>query len=127
MSDNDWHKLETYKSMIDYGRGMLRFVFLVNGGAIVGIMTFMGNVYAKTGTVLNMKTPIVIFLLGVLFAGVATATAYMTQFKLFNETVWETKGQGWDSHMRWVAITIALILLSLLAFATGSLLAVSAF
>jgi hypothetical protein len=127
MAEEDWHKQETYKSMIDYGRGMLRFVFLVNGGAIIGIMTFMGNVYSKSGTILPMKTPIIVFLVGIFFAGLATATAYMAQFKLFNESVWSIKGVGWGAHMRWVFLTMTFLLISLIAFATGSLLAVSAF
>lgn len=125
MEDLEWHKHETYKSMITYGQGMLRFVFLVNAGAILSILTFLGNVYAKNGTVLNMRASIVTFLLGLLFAGMASMSAYFIQFMLFRETVDNVQNAGWRSHVRWLTATLACVVISLGCFAVGSLCAVA--
>jgi hypothetical protein len=42
-SEDDWHAQETYRSMIEFGQGMLRFTFLANGAAVISIMTFLGH------------------------------------------------------------------------------------
>ena len=121
----EWHEHETYKSMMTYGQGMLRFVFLVNGGAIIGIMTFLGHIYEKNGRVLEMQPSIVMFLAGIILAGLAAAGAYITQFCLFRETIDRVQGKGWTSHVTWVRLTMLTILLSLVCFAVGSLTAIS--
>lgn len=35
MSDSEWHQEETYKSLILYGNNALKFVLLINGGAVI--------------------------------------------------------------------------------------------
>lgn len=122
---SEWHEHETYKSMIAYGQGMLRFVFLINGGAIVGVMTFLGHMYEKDGRILGMQPSIIMFLIGILLAGLASACAYLTQFCLFRETIDRVQRKGWTSHVTWVRLTMLMILLSLGCFATGSLTAIS--
>ena len=123
--DDDWHAQETYRSMIEFGRGMLRFTFLVNGAAIISILTFLGDLYAKGGEVPSMKGPLVFFLIGVLLAGAATFTTYIIQFMLYNETINNVDTRGWSSHVRWLYLTLSLIILSMLTFAVGAFYAVS--
>lgn len=123
--DDDWHAQETYRSMIEFGRGMLRFTFLVNGAAIISILTFLGDLYAKGGEVPSMKGPLVFFLIGVLLAGAATFTTYIIQFMLYNETINNVDARGWSSHVRWLYFTLSLIILSMLTFAVGAFCAVS--
>lgn len=45
-SENNWHAQETYRSMMEFARGMLRFTFLANGGAIIALLTFLGDLYS---------------------------------------------------------------------------------
>lgn len=123
-TEEDWHAKETYRSMIEFGHGMLRFTFLANGAAVISILTFLGNLYAKGGTVPSMKWPLLFFLAGILSSGVATVATYFTQFMLFNESVRNINGDGWKSHVRWLYATLALIILSIIAFAIGSCFAV---
>jgi uncharacterized membrane protein YidH (DUF202 family) len=124
-SEDDWHAQETYRSMIEFGQGMLRFTFLANGAAVISIMTFLGNLYTKGGAVPSMKVPLILFLLGILLSGVATLTTYFIQFMLFNESVNNQNGDGWGSHVRWLYTTLALIVFSMVAFAVGAFYAVS--
>jgi len=46
MKAKDWHKEETYKSLILIGLSALKFVLLANGGAAVAILAFIGKVYS---------------------------------------------------------------------------------
>ena len=120
-----WHVQETYRSMIQFGQGMLRFTFLANGAAIISIMTFLGDLYTKGGKAPSMKVPLAFFLVGILFSGIATLTTYLIQFMLYNEAVNNLDGNGWGSHKRWLYITLIIIVMSIIAFAAGSFCAVS--
>lgn len=124
-SEEHWHSLETYRSMIAFGQGMLRFTFIANGAAIISILTFLGDLTAKGGEVPSMRGPLGFFLAGVLFSGAATLTTYIIQFMLYNESINTIEGKGWASHVRWLYLTLALIVLSMCMFAIGAYCAVS--
>ncbi|HKI59542.1 MAG TPA: hypothetical protein VKA23_00785 [Mariprofundaceae bacterium] len=125
MSDNNWHVQETYHSMIEYGQGMLRFAFLSNGASVIAILTFIGDLSAKSGEIPDMRAPLCIYLIGVISAGLSGMAAYFVQFTLFNESVGNTSGVKWNSHTRWLFIALGLISLSVISFAIGSFVAVS--
>lgn len=122
---SEWHEHETYKSMIAYGQGMLRFCLIVNGGSIIAILTFIGNLAAKDKPLLHMTWAITFFLLGILFAGAASCTAYMTQLRLFRETVDGKTSIGVKTHEWWLWRTVGLIVCSIGTFAVGSLIAIA--
>ena len=122
---DNWHAQETYRSMIEFGQGMLRFTFLANGAAIISILTFLGNLYAKGGEVPRMKGALAFFLAGVLLSGVATLTTYIIQLTLYNESLNIQNAKGWSSHVRWLYLTLVLITLSMVCFAVGAYCAVS--
>ena len=124
-SGDNWHAQETYRSMIEFGKGMLRFTFLANGAAIISILTFLGDLYAKGGEVPRMKGALAFFLAGVLLSGVATLTTYIIQLTLYNESLRTPNAKGWNSHLRWLNLTLALIVFSMLCFTIGSYYAVS--
>jgi len=119
-TEDNWHAQETYRSMIEFGKGMLRFTFLANGAAVISILTFLGNLYAKGDPVPNMKVALALFLSGILLSGGATLTTYLIQFMLYNESINNVNGDGWSSHIRWLYITLTLIVLSMLTFASGA-------
>ena len=118
--DMHWHAKETYRSMITYGQGMLKFTFLVNGAAIISILTFLGHAYSKPGTFPSMKLPMVLFVIGLLLSGAAGITAYLVQFMLFNETIRSNPTARLRSHMFWVYVTFIFIFGSLIAFGFGA-------
>lgn len=124
-SENNWHAQETYRSMMEFGRGMLRFTFLANGGAIIALLTFLGDLYSKNTSVPGMKIPLIAFLSGLLLGGIAAMTTYFTQYMLFNESIKDIDAEGLNSHLVWFRITIFLITLSILAFALGAFMAVA--
>ena len=124
-TEDHWHAQETYRSMIEFGHGMLRFTFLANGAAIISILTFLGNLYTKGGTVPSMKGALGLFIAGILLSGVATLTTYLIQFMLYNESIKNLDEDGWGSHVRWLYLTLALIVASMAAFAGGAFCAVS--
>ena len=122
MTDNDanWHVKETYRSMITYGQGMLKFTFLINGAAIISILTFLGHLYSKSGAFPSMKLPIILFVIGLLLSGVAGITAYLVQFRLFNESIQNSSKTGIHSHMFWVYVTFIFVFGSLIVFGFGA-------
>jgi uncharacterized membrane protein YidH (DUF202 family) len=125
MADRQWHSQETYKSMIQFGHEMLKYTFLVNGAAIISILTFIGNLQSKTGGAPSMKEPVFAFIVGIILSGLATVTTYIAQFRLYNESLGAYAASGLKSHMTWLYISLILIFASVFAFATGAYLAAS--
>lgn len=123
MADDQWHAQETYKSMIQFGHEMLKYTFLVNGAAIVSLLTFVGNLQSKAGAVPNMKLPILVFIVGIILSGLAHVSTFIVQFTLYNESMSDFLVTGLKLHMMWFYITFSLIFFSILAFAVGAYLA----
>lgn len=118
------HALETYKSLMQYGSGALRFVLLVNGGAAVALLTFVGNVIGKGGILPDIRWIMGLFLLGVLLGGFATATSYITQFVLYNEATEQRLPKALGGHMVWLCLSLIFILGGIVSFGAGALLTV---
>ena len=120
MTDKE-HFIETYKSLITLAVEAFKFLVLMNGGAAVAILAYLG----KDGAAPDMMCPMIFFVFGLVFCGVALVSGYLTQFRLLNECV--GRGTGWFPHMKswWVSLISAC--LSLGCFAFGSLNAVAAF
>jgi heme/copper-type cytochrome/quinol oxidase subunit 2 len=125
IKDDNWHSQETYRSMIGFGTNLLQFCFLANGGATIALLTFVGDLSAKSAQVPDMTLPAVFFVVGIVLAGVAGVLAYFVQFVLFNETPQQAAVGGWRSHVRWLWLALLAIVLSIGAFAAGALTAVS--
>jgi hypothetical protein len=119
----DDHLSETYRSMIQYGHGMLQFGLLTNGGAVLAVLTFIGDLSSKDSHVPDMFLPIVLFVVGTLTTGVGGVSAYVTQLRLFGETRDRQIRRGLHGHVFWMRVTLVLITLSLLCFGLGAVLA----
>lgn len=65
MTDDNWHQQETYKSMMLYGNNAVKFVLLVNGGAVIALLTFLGNLAKNDSVSIDMAWPMGCFLFGV--------------------------------------------------------------
>lgn len=118
--DANWHVKETYRSMITYAQGILKFTFLVNGAGIISILTFLGHLHSKSDAFPSMKVPIALFVVGLLLSGIAGITTYLVQFRLFNESIQNNYKSGLQSHMLWVYVSFILVLGSLIIFGFGA-------
>ncbi|MCF6319926.1 MAG: hypothetical protein L3J83_11760 [Proteobacteria bacterium] len=105
---------ETYKSMIQYGMMMIKFCATVNGGAILALLTFIGNSH-KNGFQLDMTCPIIIYVAGVFCAGMAMMGAYIIQ-----KTLYDGFESVWGYRLTWVFASI-----SIGCFLVGSIIASS--
>lgn len=120
----DWHDIETYKSLIQYGGTVLRFVLLANGGAAIALLSFLGNAHARHGLSFDMRWPMVCFVAGVAVGGFATITAYLTQLTLYNESLRRSPCAKVWRHTLWLYLSLLLVVLGVVAFGLGALLAV---
>ena len=118
------HQLETYKSLISIATEGFKFSALINGGAAVAILAYLGNVAGKSVPVPNLQCAMAFFVSGIFLCGGAIVFAYITQLTLFGEL------NGPPPHVRhgrFLYVAITLVVLSLCAFGAGSLVAVSQF
>ncbi len=113
---------DMFHSVIATGQTALKSALLINGGAAVALLAFIGNVWVKgtsQAAVNSLTSSIASFSFGVLLAAIASGTTYLTQY---------------GHHHKWgklaVAfhvITVALVLASYVLFALGTYNAYSAF
>jgi len=120
MTEDSWHSQETYKSLITYGNGAVRFVILVNGGAIISLLTFLGNFLKSNQAAVDMFWPLFFYLSGIILGGFSYITAYFTQFTLYNES---NENIPVKCHMIFLYLSLFLIVFGIIAFGVGSLLA----
>ncbi len=118
------HRIETYKSLIQISVEGFRLLALLNGGAAVALLAYLGNIAAKGMPGPDVRWPLACFLLGLVLCGLSFFGSYYTQLKLFNEAMGRTVG---GQHVPWLWGTGVIALASLASFAAGSWVAVSAF
>ena len=124
--DCKWHKEETYKSLIQIGISVLKFVLLANGSAAVALLAFIGKVYTPTTHVPDVTASLGYFLAGVFLGGLAHVTAYVTQLRRYNETRQNTNICFIKRHETWLYVSIVLILIAIVSFGFGCLTSVTA-
>ncbi len=121
----NWHFEETYKGLIQTALIGLRIPILINGGALIAIFAFLGQ-YKSTPLQLGcVKTASFWFVGGLCLGSFGYVFAYLTQYKLYRETVEMAPGKGLFKHQNFLYATIFLESASILIFAYGSWLAVS--
>ena len=114
----DAHAQETYKSMLSFSAEGLKALLLINGGAIVSLLTFLGNTKTGKELVQCSTVPLAAFVCGVVAAALAFVFSYATQFALFNETVRPGSYRG-PRHMAFMRISLLFVTLGLVAFTVG--------
>jgi anti-sigma28 factor (negative regulator of flagellin synthesis) len=76
------HRIEMFKAVIESGREALNALVLINGGAVIALLGFMGGTVSKglpQALGLNLTIPLLQFGLGVLTGAIAFATRYLSQ------------------------------------------------
>ncbi len=125
MNFNEEHAIETYKSLISISTEGMKALQLVNGGAVVALLAYLGQASNRAGVAAHVKCAMGLFILGLVAATFAFFTSYLTQLALFNESVREKVYQG-TKHGPWWWVTIVVAFISLVCFACGAFAAVAA-
>jgi len=114
------HAVETYKSLITISTTVFKYLFLLNGGAAVAMMTGLDKIAAVV-KVSSIRWSMCFFVIGLVIAGVATFFAYFTQASLHEENM---RRQRHGSYKKvWMAC-VGCCIVSLSAFCVGALIAV---
>lgn len=116
---------ETYKSLITLSVEGFRYLALINGGAVVALLAYLGNVAKGGGPVPNLGAPLLWFLVGLVACGVAMAFAYLTQLRLLNDLL--AAGSFSTKHKSTLRVAILGYFVSLASFSYGAWVAVHAF
>jgi hypothetical protein len=118
MSHEDDHRLETYRSMIAIALEAMKCVVLLNGGAVVALLAFLGQVASRGQQVPNAAHPVGFFVVGLTAGCLTFFTSYFTQFSLLNQSYdRETK---LFRHMPWLWVTVVLGVAGIVSFAIGA-------
>lgn len=76
------HAIEMFKSVMDAGREALNALVLINGGAVVALLGFMGATIAKgfpASLGMQLTRPVLFFGLGVLMGALGFGVRYLGQ------------------------------------------------
>lgn len=125
---------------VSTGTETVKAILLINGGACVAVLAFIGSIASKVQVVTDLAGSLVWFAIGAVAAVISAAFGYLTNLSLSSETntkthhfdapfVRETEASRWH-HVagcvtRWVSICCAIV--GILAFAGGVFAASCAF
>lgn len=119
MAFNEEHAIETYRSLISISIAGLKTLLLINGGAVVAVLAYLGQSPQGPRLAPHIWWPLGSFVAGVACCAFAFLGSYATQFALYNESVSPESYKG-PRHMTFLWITVALVMLSLVCFASGA-------
>jgi hypothetical protein len=113
------------RAVFDFAAITIRSLILINGGATIGILTFLGNLWNKDAAIARLGARafgygISGFVVGLCFALLTAGLSYITQ-ALFSELPREginSPAKKWGNRVRILAIIAAV--LSLVGFIFGS-------
>jgi len=107
--------LDGFNSVISLGQSALKSCTIINGGAAVALLAFIGNIVLKRNTTAltgGIADALFAFGVGLLLASLATGSTYLAQY------LYESKKRPVAKTFH--AITILLVVLSYASFLTGS-------
>jgi hypothetical protein len=117
------HSIETFKSLIQISIEGLKLMALLNGGAAVALLAYLGNVAETHTTRPDLFLPMLGYVVGLVCCGLAFISSYMTQLRLYQESRGQPTMGMMSRHTSWLPSSIILALFSLLAFGVASCLA----
>jgi hypothetical protein len=118
----EWHIQETFKGLIALSIEALKAMLLINGGAAVAILAYLGSLASRSPSVHlpNIKSALMWFAGGVLTAAVDFTFAYFTQLRLYQEERARHSGEPFrERHSLGITIATVLLLAAAAAFALG--------
>ena len=78
MAIEDEHAVETFKSLVQISLEGLKLLALLNGGAVVALLAYMGNIAGKGLPVPSLFIPMLCYVTGLLFCALAFLFGYFT-------------------------------------------------
>lgn len=125
VSNLEWYRAqqemnrEMFRSVIDAGSAAVKSSLLINGGASVALLAFIGNIGAKGHIPNALLVAIASFCIGVLTSAMAMGARYLSQHCYAHNL------PAWANPLRYVSI--GLVIVAYLAFGFGIYCALSAF
>jgi len=117
------HALETFRSLISISVEALKILVLLNGGAIVALLAYLGQVDTRVQLASLVAHPVRVFVVGLVLGALSFVGSYLTQLSLYNETVFRKP----QRHHWFLCVTLLLGLASIAAFACGAFATIGAF
>jgi len=111
--------MEVFRSCIMAGQSALKSIILINGGASVAVLSFMGVVVGKAEApqaISFLSFSLLLFAIGVFFASVASGFTYLAQVSHADKAV---RNEAGFSFWNWAAVSCAI--LGCLSFFAGVL------
>jgi hypothetical protein len=97
------HIEETFKGLIALSIELLKALLLINGGAAVAILAYLGNLASHASPVAhlpNMRYALLYFAGGVFATALAFIAAYFTQYRLYFEERARHTGRSFNARLR---------------------------
>jgi hypothetical protein len=83
---------EGFKSVILAGQNALRSSLLINGGASIALLAYIGKLKIEASTQIPaFAFPLLIFVIGVLVAAINSGLTYLSQWFYFGGAIWKQK------------------------------------
>lgn len=115
--------LEGFKSVISAGQNALKTAFLMNGGATVAMLAFVGKLSEDhVAKIPVFSTAMVCFVIGVLLVTISSGATYLSQWFYFKPEKWQQTAGFW---LNMVAILCGLS--SYVLFVAGTMKSYKAF
>lgn len=114
MKLNHAAELEAFRSVITVGANASRAFMVINGGAAIALLAFLGNIWNKSSTpeaTSAIACSLLIFCLGVLASGVCSGFTYLAQFS--------TASSGLNSKKGWFYSAVCFNVIAVIAGATS--------
>jgi len=116
--ESNFHKeaqIEQFKSVMQVSVLALRSAMIINGGAAIALLTFLGNMKDTSGMACFVNS-LQFYIAGVALAALATGTSYFAQYRYLHEL----KNNNSKSRGQYfTCLTIALVFLAYAAFIGG--------
>jgi hypothetical protein len=114
---DDW-RVENVRTLIALGQSALKSAILINGGAAVALLAFLGHLVTQERpdvSLIPFATSLRLFVIGVLCASIACGTTYLSQYAYSNPKTWAQR-----LGLIIQVVTIALVLCAYVAFLAGA-------
>jgi len=114
-------KVEMLKATMEYGGAAIKSSLLINGGAAVALLAFVGKIWGpeSKAQIQDLSCSLIIFVMGVAFSAMAMGAAYFTQFYYTHNN----EGAG----NTWRAVAAGLVIFSYILFVSGAFTAYKTF
>lgn len=126
MNFNEEQAIETFKSLITISTEAFKALQWLNGGAVVALLAYFGQVSSDPSIVARAYVPMALFVAGLVVSTAAFVTAYLTQLALHNENINNPTYRG-PKHTFWLWLTFVICVASIVLFAWGAFACINVF